>query len=175
MKKFKVSDLKKILDEKNISPEDLSKELPISNMTIRRWLEKKDSFALPEKYQVHFEQLSSKSSAKSDHQNLHFSDMETDLLSAGQKEINNKNFLKSIKSKLTGLKTIKDHLSQVQELIHYVSESNDTKIKFIALGALAYFLNPFDLVPDALGLPGYLDDIGVMTYAISKIKEFSNN
>ncbi len=39
-----------------------------------------------------------------------------------------------------------------------------------ALGALAYFVNPIDLIPDALLGIGYLDDISVIAFVVNAIR-----
>ncbi|MBQ9661014.1 MAG: DUF1232 domain-containing protein [Bacteroidales bacterium] len=43
------------------------------------------------------------------------------------------------------------------------------KDKGIILGALGYFLLPFDLVPDFLPGVGYTDDIAALAYAVYKV------
>lgn len=37
--------------------------------------------------------------------------------------------------------------------------------KLVGLGALFYLIWPFDLIPDAIPILGWLDDIGVLTAA----------
>lgn len=37
----------------------------------------------------------------------------------------------------------------------------------LLMAALIYFVNPFDLIPDAFGLPGFLDDAAVLAFATS--------
>ena len=39
----------------------------------------------------------------------------------------------------------------------------------ILLGALAYFVMPFDLIPDVLAMVGFSDDIAVLTAALAAI------
>ena len=43
------------------------------------------------------------------------------------------------------------------------------KDKGIILGALGYFLLPFDIVPDFIPGVGYTDDIAALTFAIYKV------
>lgn len=45
-----------------------------------------------------------------------------------------------------------------------------TKAKAVILGALAYFIMPFDTIPDFLALVGFSDDIAVLTLAIATIR-----
>lgn len=43
------------------------------------------------------------------------------------------------------------------------------RIKAILLGAIAYFVLPFDLIPDMLAVLGYADDLAVVTAAIRAV------
>ncbi|HSP23951.1 MAG TPA: YkvA family protein [Saliniramus sp.] len=43
------------------------------------------------------------------------------------------------------------------------------RVKLILLGALAYFVMPFDLVPDLLPLIGFTDDAAVITAALAAV------
>ncbi|HYC05185.1 MAG TPA: YkvA family protein [Azospirillaceae bacterium] len=44
------------------------------------------------------------------------------------------------------------------------------KSKAVLLGALAYFIMPFDAVPDVLALVGFSDDLAVLALAIRTVK-----
>jgi uncharacterized membrane protein YkvA (DUF1232 family) len=44
-----------------------------------------------------------------------------------------------------------------------------TRTRGILIGALAYFVMPFDLVPDLLAMVGFSDDIAVLTAAFAAI------
>ena len=57
----------------------------------------------------------------------------------------------------------------VKKLYAVVMNSTDLKTRAIAIGALLYFINPIDLIPDFSGPLGLVDDIGVMTIALSVI------
>ncbi len=48
----------------------------------------------------------------------------------------------------------------------------DVSLKAITLvaGALLYFVNPFDLIPDFLGVFGLVDDITVLTMVVSSVR-----
>lgn len=52
--------------------------------------------------------------------------------------------------------------------LYYVLQKPELpqKTKTIIMGALAYFILPLDLVPDALPLIGYSDDLTVIAYAL---------
>ncbi|WP_394691474.1 YkvA family protein [Hoeflea sp.] len=44
------------------------------------------------------------------------------------------------------------------------------KAKAVLLGALAYFIMPFDTIPDFLAVVGFSDDIAVLTLAIATVR-----
>ena len=44
------------------------------------------------------------------------------------------------------------------------------RVRIILLGALGYFVLPFDAVPDFLALVGFSDDIAVLAAAISAVR-----
>lgn len=45
-----------------------------------------------------------------------------------------------------------------------------TRVRGILLAALAYFVSPFDFVPDFIALVGFSDDLAVLTLAISSVR-----
>jgi uncharacterized membrane protein YkvA (DUF1232 family) len=45
-----------------------------------------------------------------------------------------------------------------------------TRVRGILLAALAYFIMPFDIIPDFLAVIGYSDDIAVLTAAFTMVK-----
>jgi uncharacterized membrane protein YkvA (DUF1232 family) len=49
----------------------------------------------------------------------------------------------------------------------------DSSLKSIAIlvGAILYFLNPFDAIPDAIPVIGYVDDVGVVAWVIKTLKD----
>ena len=50
-----------------------------------------------------------------------------------------------------------------------MDDGTPRQVKFVLLGALAYFVMPFDLVPDFLPLMGYTDDAAVMAAAFAAV------
>ncbi len=52
--------------------------------------------------------------------------------------------------------------------LYYALMDSDTpkKAKLIILGALGYFILPFDLIPDFIPFVGYTDDLAVLASAI---------
>lgn len=56
------------------------------------------------------------------------------------------------------------------ELYYAYTEGNlTTWEKAMVLGALGYLISPFDLVPDAIPVLGYADDMGALKFAYEKV------
>lgn len=55
---------------------------------------------------------------------------------------------------------------------YYCAIDRDTPLraKGIILAALAYFIMPFDAIPDMLAVVGFTDDIAVITAALAMIR-----
>ncbi|MCX7934393.1 MAG: DUF1232 domain-containing protein [Planctomycetota bacterium] len=51
-----------------------------------------------------------------------------------------------------------------------MKSGDDLAIKAIIVGALLYFISPFDIVPDFLPGVGYFDDIGVIALVANQVK-----
>ncbi len=51
-------------------------------------------------------------------------------------------------------------------LIPKVSFAN----KAIIIGGLGYFISPFDIIPDAIPVAGYIDDMAVLMFVYSTVK-----
>jgi len=47
----------------------------------------------------------------------------------------------------------------------------ETWVKVLAFSALAYFVIPFDAVPDYIPVAGYMDDAGIIASAIKKLSD----
>lgn len=169
MKAFTVGDLRKKMQELSLSPEDFSHELPISNMTIRRWLDKEDSFIIPEKYQIYFQNKTSKIDLNSDFAK-NFKNIESQILVDGKKHAKNTAFFKKVKSLMSKMKNNVSIFNQASALLDIYKVATSSQAKYLALGALVYFVNPFDIVPDGLGFVGFIDDLGIMTYILTKIQ-----
>jgi uncharacterized membrane protein YkvA (DUF1232 family) len=50
-----------------------------------------------------------------------------------------------------------------------IDPATPTRVRGVLLGALAYFILPFDAVPDFIAGLGYGDDIGVLVAAIAMV------
>jgi uncharacterized membrane protein YkvA (DUF1232 family) len=51
-----------------------------------------------------------------------------------------------------------------------IDPASPTRVRGILLAALAYFVLPFDAVPDVLAFVGFSDDIAVLAAAISAVR-----
>lgn len=59
-------------------------------------------------------------------------------------------------------------------LLYYLFKSNEVplKAKSIIAGALAYFIMPFDALPDFLPLLGYTDDLSLLVATLSHLYKY---
>jgi uncharacterized membrane protein YkvA (DUF1232 family) len=144
-------------------------------MTIRRLLRLTDSKVIPDKYQVHISQLlvkdSKHSTAKAsvEHQDLASQDMISKLIVDAEKAENTDKVKVDLEKKIKKESFQSTILNFIKTLRKYAFMKGHSKEKLIALGAILYFINPFDIVPDALPGIGYIDDIGVMSIAVQQI------
>ena len=58
-------------------------------------------------------------------------------------------------------------------LLYIVLLDGDTPkwVKAVVMVALAYLINPTDVIPDAIPIAGYSDDLAVIVAALASIKE----
>ncbi|PFN04202.1 YkvA family protein [Bacillus cereus] len=56
-------------------------------------------------------------------------------------------------------------------LLYYTLQKPEVpkKSKAVIIGALGYFILPFDLIPDVTGPVGYTDDVGVLLAALVQV------
>ena len=47
--------------------------------------------------------------------------------------------------------------------------ATDRRVKMVLVGAIAYFVMPFDVLPDVLPLLGFTDDAALLTAAIASV------
>lgn len=75
-------------------------------------------------------------------------------------------------AKKAGLKTVYSVL-----LLFYAFQRKETPLwaKNIILGALTYFISPFDFLPDLTPVLGYTDDLGVLSFGISAVACYIND
>lgn len=168
-----ISDLKLRLEELGLSPEAFAAKTPISNMTIRRLLQFPGETLVPEKHRVHIEIALSAIANASLFENRTgtLSDIVEQFKVDGAKVENVAPIHIQMKLKFDDAgREIKD---LALSLWKYASEKKSSRTRVarsLAIGALLYFINPFDLIPDSLPVAGYLDDFAVMTLALAQIR-----
>ena len=59
-------------------------------------------------------------------------------------------------------------------LLYYTLQKDNIplKAKAVIIGALGYFITPFDLIPDFLPLIGYTDDFGALMMALATVSMY---
>lgn len=164
MKALTVGDLKKYLEAHRLSPEKFAKQVQLSHMTIRRWLKKSDQHPIPEKY---YPLLASHLEVNS-HSQLDVSAWMDEIEESGKKYTNTDNLEAEVAKKLEEAPNDPSFAWYTKKLLSLVFGSEtQTRTRMIAIGALLYFINPIDLIPDHIPLIGYVDDLAVMSLAVS--------
>ncbi|WP_042470120.1 YkvA family protein [Bacillus ndiopicus] len=91
-----------------------------------------------------------------------------EMIAGKDKHFSNDKFLAKVKS--TGLKLGMSTLHAASTLFFAVKNPDMSKAnKLIILGALGYFVLPFDVIADILPFVGLTDDIFVITTALAKV------
>ena len=72
-------------------------------------------------------------------------------------------------AKKAGIKTVYAAL-----LLYYVLLSKDVPVKEkgLIIGALGYLILPIDLIPDAIPIAGFTDDLAALAYAIHAVRSY---
>lgn len=197
-----VRDLKNYLATQKMSPEALGKDIKISNMTIRRMLRRPPAATLPEKYHLALDehckraQRGSMLTAETTASPAGLSDLAVKLLSAHEQNDQGESFaplleelersgrevtdMQGLESKVQATmqggrfdQRFKAHVKTLFAAIR----SNKTTIaqRAICAGALLYFINPFDLIPDTLPVIGYLDDFAVFSLVVALLAKNKNS
>jgi len=179
-----VKDLKAAMKEQELSPEMLASKIPVSNMTIRRLLAKAPPTAIPVRYHAHLDQfftpgeapapamdpqqaatLEALTSADAD-----FNELLQDLERQGGEVKNTSKLENDVKAKIRSSKIGKSLGHVAQTLVQTLKKEGITsKSGMLAAGALLYLINPFDLIPDAAPVLGYLDDFAVLSLVVTRL------
>ncbi|MBY0472044.1 DUF1232 domain-containing protein [bacterium] len=164
-----VGDLRTHLDNHGLSPEQFAKRVHLSHMTIRRWLKKGPEHKLPTKYLLLMnEHINSPSGSLAGKNPLgtpkNFADLIHQLEETGAAQVHESVRLESgVNEKLTEKGIDPFFKNYCGKLISNMNSSKiPSKSRALCAGALAYFINPFDVIPDAVPLIGYMDDLAVM-------------
>lgn len=88
-----------------------------------------------------------------------------------QKEYSEKGLMKKLQkyARKAGIKVVYAAL-----LLHYVLLSKDVplKEKGLIISALGYLILPIDLIPDAIPVLGFSDDVAALLYAIHAVRSY---
>lgn len=85
-----------------------------------------------------------------------------DLEKSGRTVKDVEDLSRKVERKVSKAKIGRNFVSHVKFLMKAITEKIPAKSRALAMGALLYFVNPFDLIPDALMGVGYLDDFAVL-------------
>jgi len=156
-----IGDLYSYMHFHKISPEALSKRVNISNMTLRRLLKKPHETEIPSSYKILLNGVNNFSF--SDVSKVEWNSLLDQLENQGNelsdneiKKITDNSLSKANESKLT---SVLESLKSLANASLFASGKN----KALAIGALIYFLNPLDCIPDAILGVGFVDDYGVLS------------
>ena len=95
----------------------------------------------------------------------------SELTENGSK-VNNPEELKSAYDKKIKTENFgKEMLTALREVAEYAFRGSSLSLRLMCIGALLYFVNVFDLIPDTLGPIGYLDDFAVVALVAGQIKK----
>lgn len=87
-----------------------------------------------------------------------------------EEEYSENKFWKKVKK--VAKKAGKEIISETFKLFYLILEKKvPIRAKAIAIAALGYFISPVDAIPDIAPLIGYVDDLGVITLAITQLKK----
>lgn len=165
-----VGNLKHLLKTEGISPETLGQATNISNMTLRRLIRRNASARIPSRYHVQLDFYEQRGSfpqpavpTVGPAQYQTFRPLIRQIEKEGG-QVKSLTALKTrIRKKLTDRKLSKMFSGHVKNFLDKATHSPSRKLRALSAGALLYFLNPFDLLPDAVIGVGYLDDFAVFS------------
>lgn len=168
-----VRDLKEHLTKHQISPEKLAEQTQLSHMTIRRWLKRKESEVIPEKY---YSLLSPLFSCKMEYAapfpaSFTVENLMTEIERSGHEFQGVEKLNQDIAQKLKTARVDRIFFDYCKQLLAAIKSPKSTlRSKAIAVGALIYFISPIDLIPDHIPVVGYLDDLAVLSLAVNCLK-----
>ena len=172
----RVRDLRLLLDERGESPEQLAERTGVSNMTWRRLLEKRGATLLPEKYRAILERHFAPAPPELDADRIALTGLggsEAALLkriARDGREANVDTVLRATRRKQRRLRGVPERLTAALASLLALAPTAPMAAKALIVGALLYFLNPLDLVADALVGIGFLDDVGVLGIVLRKLR-----
>lgn len=188
-----VQDLKQFLEKKRLSPEAFSKITNVSHMTWRRLLNAPSHSLIKDKYKaiiIHsfpsdfvdkITQFELGSAASLDPEEIVKTGMNQNSLGIERKLAQDGEHVASLSVILSQSKHKLEHLvnhsqmsRMIKELFKHLRSSHSHFHKTMIVGALVYFVNPFDLIADSIMPLGLIDDLGVISIVLKKIHKEIN-
>ncbi|MCY3003852.1 MAG: YkvA family protein [Planctomycetota bacterium] len=171
-----MSELRAFLDGQGLSPERLAERTGVSNMTWRRLLARPDATLIPEKYRAVLLKFGEVRTPELDPQELVLSGLggsEDAVLESvardGERTTDVDVLVRDVERKRATARALPRRLSTaLADLLGQLPKST-LGTKALVVGALLYFLNPLDLVADALIGIGFLDDVGITVLVLKRL------
>jgi uncharacterized membrane protein YkvA (DUF1232 family) len=176
-----VGELRAFLRSRAWSPEQLAAQVGVSNMTWRRLLARRDAQRVPDKYRAvlerHFAPPAAPSAAELDPVAVVLSGagatksaVLSGIRAEGAAVAEVEPLVRDVEAKARKTRRLPARLSElVVRLIEQVPKASNAA-KALILGGLLYFLNPLDLVADAILGIGFVDDLGVLVLIRERLK-----
>jgi len=172
-----VCDLRSLLAKRGESPEQLAERTGVSNMTWRRLLQRRDATRLPAKYRAILERHFAPAPPELDADRIARTGLggsEAALLKRvardGRGADDADAILRDTERKQRSLRGVPERLTATLASLLALAPTAPVAAKALIVGALLYFLNPFDLVADALVGIGFIDDVGVLSIVLRKLR-----
>jgi|GEM_PF-6153430 len=182
-----VADLKKFLEENDLSPEAFAKVTNVSHMTWRRLLALSPNALIKDKYKaiishsfslipISVPELFHEGVSSLDPEEIVKTGMNRNVLGVEQTLAQDGERVRSLSVVVSQAKVKLGQLVEhskisflVKELFRHLRAPRSHLHKTMIVGALLYFVNPFDLIADAIAPLGLIDDLGVISIVLKKI------
>ncbi|MGZ3712429.1 MAG: YkvA family protein [Bdellovibrionota bacterium] len=169
-----VKDLKAYLNSAGISADAFAASVQLSHMTIRRLLRSPDKKKILPKYHANFDAVTRADEMQAgaaddflsgDAQD--FGVLMSELEEKGRAVTDIKVVGSDMRKKLQLSKVGKGLRTRLETLFKAVADkSTSPKFRLLALGAIIYFVDPLDIIPDVLPGIGYIDDFSVISLVL---------
>ncbi len=145
-------DIKQLREQLGEKQTEIAKKIGVSVQTIRHW-EKTPEIEIK----------------KADHiANIkELIEASQDIVSDPNEKLVRESFKSKVKSNLAKIPFLKD---AVEMYFFAIDDESPLGPKLVAFGALAYFIMPFDAIPDFIPLTGFTDDAAVIATALLTLK-----